>query len=51
MSLHNRSSLPVNVSEEPVEITDLLNRDALCKIPWLVDVAASADGDVVGEEL
>ncbi len=29
----------------------LLNRHALCQIPRLVYVAASADGYVVGEEL
>ena len=29
----------------------LLHRHALRKISWLVDVAAAADGDVVGEEL
>ena len=28
-----------------------LHGDALCKISWLVDVAAAFDGDVVGEEL
>lgn len=29
----------------------LLHRDALGEISWLVDVAASSYGDVVGEEL
>ena len=29
----------------------LLHRHTLCKIPRLIDVAASADGYVVGEEL
>ena len=29
----------------------LFDCDTLGQIPWLVDVAAAADGDVVGEEL
>ena len=31
--------------------TDLLHGHALGQVSWLVDVAAAADGDVVGEEL
>ena len=29
----------------------LFNCDALCKVPWLVNVKSSCDGDVISEQL
>jgi hypothetical protein len=37
--------------EVPLEVRDVLDRDALGEVAGLIDVAAAADGDVVGEEL